>query len=236
MSQFPFSGFPPAGLDFLFQLRLNNNREWFAAHKRDYIAYVRDPALALVVALGARLQELSPNLIVDTRTNGSGSLFRLARDARFSRDPTPYRTKIILSFWEGDGKKMECPGFAMEIEPEGGIQYVGVYGFTPALLAAYRRAVLDEKLGVELVTALQAVRQAGNYTIGGEHYKRAPRGYPADHPRADLLRHNTLFAASPTLSPAVITSPDLIEVCRAHFQNMSPIHYWLVKIAQGANS
>ena len=102
------------------------------------------------------------------------------------------------------------------------------------MLTAYRDAVVDEQWGEELEAALAAVRSAGAYEIGGEHYKRVPRGHDPQHPRADLLRYNGLHVSHPRIERAVVTTPDFVDACFGHFQNAVPLHHWLVKITAQA--
>ena len=83
MNTSPFTGFPKETLQFFTDLAANNNKPWFDAHKPDYQNYVLAPARGLVVALGARLQDLSPNVVADPRVNKSN--FRIYRDIRFSK-------------------------------------------------------------------------------------------------------------------------------------------------------
>jgi uncharacterized protein (TIGR02453 family) len=234
MSQGPdFSGFPQQGLRFLRELEANNNREWFQAHKDEYRHQVLAPAQDLVFALGERLKGISPGIVYDTAASGSGSILRIYRDLRFSADKRPYNTYVRLVFWEGKLKKMENPSFFVRISPGGVGVYAGMHGFRKPVLAAYRDAVVDDLLGADLEEAIASVKGAGAYTVGGEHYKRVPRGYEADHPRADLLRYNGLWAhTAASINPAVITSPDLVEVCLEHCRNMAPLHRWLVKVGQ----
>ena len=231
-----FSGFPQEGLQFLADLAANNNRDWFEVHKVDYRTHLLEPAQAFVAALGQRLQTLSPHIVYDTRTNGGGSLMRIYRDTRFSKDKTPYKTHLLMAFWEGAGKKMENPGFFIDVEPSGAVVFVGQHVFPKPILSAYRDAVVDEKMGAELAEALDEVNGVSGYTTGGEHYKRVPRGYDAEHERADLLRYNGLYALSSPIAPEGITSPDLVEVCFEHCRNMAPLHRWLVALAQLTDS
>jgi uncharacterized protein (DUF2461 family) len=98
------------------------------------------------------------------------------------------------------------------------------------MLSAYREAVDDDALGAELAAALGAVQGAGAYEINGRHYKRVPRGYDPDHPRADLLRFNTLYASSPGIEPSLLSAPNLVDVVMDHCQNMAPIQRWLVRV------
>ena len=112
MSGQSFSGFPEEAARFLTQLSENNNRDWFNARKQVYANTIVTPAIAFVEAMGERLKYLSPHIQYDTRTNGQGSLMRIYRDIRFSKDKSPYKTWIGIRFWEGAGKKSELPGTA----------------------------------------------------------------------------------------------------------------------------
>ena len=87
-----FSGFSQEVISFYNELALNNDRDWFNAHKSVYTEKVLEPAQGFVLAMGERLRMLSPNIIADPRTNGSGSIFRIYKDTRFSKDKTPYKT------------------------------------------------------------------------------------------------------------------------------------------------
>ena len=152
---------------------------------------------------------------------------------RFSKDKTPYEPNVRVFFWEGEGKRMENPGFLLRIEPDRVDLYAGQHVFPKQSLAAYREAVVDEKLGAELEAAMAAVRGAGDYTLGGEHYKRVPRGYDAEHPRASLLRYNGLWAHAPNaVDRALITTRELLEACFEHCRNLAPLHHWLVKVRE----
>lgn len=224
-----FTGFPKAGLQFLSDLAENNNREWFTEHKPDFQKNIVEPAQAFVSAMGQRLETITPNIRYDTRTNGSGSMTRIYRDTRFSKDKTPYKTWIGMVFWEGQGKKNESPGFYFGISQEGSGIHVGMHGFPKPMLTAYREAIVDEELGPALVDIIQSIRAAG-LVVEGSYYKRAPRGYDVAHPRIDLLLHNALYASTPQLSPEIVTSPDLLDVCFNYFQQMAPLQQWLVKV------
>ena len=228
-----FSGFPKEGVQFLADLASNNNREWFQSNKRIFQEQLQKPAQKFVVALGVRLQEISPGIRFDTRTNGSGSLMRIYRDTRFSKDKTPYKTNISMAFWEGPGKKMASPGFFIRFEPSGGGIYVGQHVFDKIKLEAFREAVIDNQMGPELEAALAEVEIVGDYEVGGEHYKRVPRGYDVEHPRATYLKYNGLWAVNPTaVKEADLYKPELIDICFEQCQRMDPIQRWLVKLDQ----
>lgn len=233
-SETAFSGFPEEGLAFYQALAANNNREWFQAHKQDYIDYVQAPAVAFIMTLGERLKTLSDGIRYDTRTNGAGSLLRIYRDIRFSKDKTPYKTNLGIILWQGEGKKTECPAFYFHMEADAGQMHCGMHHFGKPMLAAYRDAVIDDKMGAELEDALAKVKGAGSYRIGGEHYKQVPRGYDPAHRRVGLLLYNGLSASAPPLAPSLVTSPDLVEVCFQQCRDMAPLFHWLVKLYRQA--
>lgn len=226
----PFSGFPLEGLQFLEELTSNNNRDWFEAHRTAYQTYLIKPAQAFVVALGQRLQTLSPGITYDTRTSGVGSILRIHRDVRFSADKSPYKTNLGVLFWQGKRRRVENPGFLFHMDAFNGAMFAGVYTFPKPLLDIYRSAVVDSHLGPELTTAIITVRNSGEYAIGGAHYKRVPRGYDPAHERADLLAYNGLYATSPHIAPDRLTQPDLVDLCFTHCHNMLALQQWLVKL------
>jgi uncharacterized protein (TIGR02453 family) len=224
-----FTGFPAAGFQFLRDLAANNNKAWFEAHKAQYIEQVQTPALALVAALGERLQAQFPEIRYDLRTNGGGSLMRLYRDTRFSSDKSPYKTNVAMMFMPANTKKMESAGFGLQFTPHDVGTMAGIFGFSKPMLERYREAVLEKKLGQELDDAVAAVRAAGDYTLGGETYKRIPQGLDASHPRAGWLKYTGLHVYSPALNTEAAASPAFVDTVMTHFLNMSPVYRWLAK-------
>lgn len=230
----PFSGFPAAGIAFLQDLAVNNNKAWFEAHKSTYLTEVQAPAVALVASLGACLREHFPEIRYDTRTNGSGSLMRIYRDTRFSSDKSPYKTNVAMMFSSGEGGKMAAPGFGLQLTPQQVELIAGIFAFTAPALNAYRAAVLDDDQGMQLEQAVAAVQAAGDYTIGGEGYKRVPAGLPSDHPRASWLKYKGLHVFAPAISLDIARSADLVDAALAHFLAMAPVQQWLVRMLVSA--
>ncbi len=223
-----FNGFKPATVQFYSQLRENNNKSWFEAHKTVYQDDVMTPAREFVMALGSRLQQLSPGVHADPRVNKS--IFRINRDVRFSHDKSPYKTNLGLWFWEGLGPRMECSGFYFQLEPPNLMLATGLYMFTKDTIKAYRDSVVDNVYGTDLHEAVTQVTQQGKYSLGGKHYKRVPRGYDPEHPNANLLLYNGLHVGYETAIPQVLYSPDLVEYCFQAYQDMYPIHRWLLEM------
>ncbi len=233
----PFGGFPIDVLKFLHELSENNNKVWFDENKHRYSNGVIANVPAFVSALGERLQaEISPDITYDTRTNGAGSMMRIYRDTRFSRDKSPYKINIAFAFWEGPRKKMQNPSFGFQFGTFGTSLYGGVCGFQKDMMEAYRNAVVDDVLGQELEATIAIVQDVGEYEISAEMYKRVPRGFDPEHPRAELLKYKGLHASSPQFDVELVTSPELVDICFEHCKNMAPIQQWLVKVDRTARN
>jgi len=227
-----FNGFPKECVKFYEELKRNNTREWFSERKPDFDNYVTAPARDFVFEMGKRLKEISPAVNADPRLNGS--IFRPYRDTRFSKDKTPYKTHLGIFFWEGEGPKMDCPGYYFHLEPPHMMLGAGNHCFSKPLLEAYRDSVVDPKHGAALVKALKTVEKRGDYAIGMKHYKKTPRGYDSRHPNAELLLYNGLTAAVTMPIPRELYSAELLDLCFARFKDISPVVEWLVEMAARA--
>ena len=219
-----FNGFPLELKQFFEQLKKNNNKAWFDAHRQDYDSFVMEPARDFVTVLGEKLRIIAPAVRAIPKVNQS--LFRINRDIRFSADKRPYKTHLGLWFWEGDSKRMECSGFYFHLEDNRLMLGTGMHVFPRKHLAVYRDAVADKKSGMQLAASIEQVTKRG-YPVGGEHYKRVPRGYEPDHPRAELLLYNGLFASTELPPAEALGSPDIVEAAFGHYSNMLPLHDWL---------
>lgn len=227
MRQHAFSGFSKETVRFFEGLRRNNNREWFEAHRAAFEAEVMEPAKAFVVAMGGRLRTIAPRIIAVPKVNKS--IFRLNRDTRFSRDPSPYKTNLGLYFWEGGPSRMEASGFYFHLEPPDMMLGAGVYMMPAPLLARYRRAVVDPKKGKELGLVAARIARLKGFDLGGKHYKRVPAGFDPAHPNAELLKHNGLYAGYETPIPQEFYSARLLDYCFERFKAALPLHRWLVR-------
>jgi uncharacterized protein (TIGR02453 family) len=153
---------------------------------------------------------------------------RIHRDLRFSKDKTPYHTHIRVIFWHVEGNRTHGPGFHIGFNHAECGLYAGQYSLGKGELEAYRRAV-DGDYGNELAKAISLVEGSGDYHVGGHRYKRVPRGFPPEHPRAELLRYGGLYAMT-QVDPAMATAPDFADVCFEHFGRMAPLVRWLVSL------
>ena len=224
-----FAGFPRDGLEFLAGLRSDNTREYFDAHRADYETALMQPAKQFVVALGAELRaRVSPGLRAEPRVNGS--ILRINRDTRFSTDKRPYKEHLDLWFWEGDGPSRERPGLFVRLRPETVQLGAGMHRLEPGPLAAYRAAVDDERTGTALEAAIGEALMLRGATVGGLAYKRIPRGYDADHPRAELLRHGALHVSGEWKLPRTVSSAKFTGWAAERLERLAPVERWLTAV------
>jgi uncharacterized protein (TIGR02453 family) len=215
--------FPPATLAFLRDLRDNNTREWFEAHRADYRAAYVEPAKELVEAVAPLLRELAPGINAEPRV--LGSIFRINRDTRFSKDKRPYKDHLDLWFWEGE-RRAATSGFFLRVTPTELIVGAGAHGLQRAALERFRAAVADEASGAELARIADALEEAG-VEPRGARYKRTPPGYAADGPAARFLLHDALYAHATEPAAVALDAARLIPTCHAHWTRMAPLHRWL---------
>lgn len=225
-----FTGFPKGVQGFFKALKQNNSKAWMDANKSEYAALLMEPSKEFVAAMEAPLRKIAPGIRAEPRVNGS--IMRMNRDTRFSKDKTPYKTAIHFIFWEGTGKAKDSPAFYMRFDDKNLGLAVGMMGFSPEELSRYRRAVLDEKSGKELVKAIAAIIKDGITTLGEPHYKRVPRGFDADHPRADLLLHAGLVAGGDCPIPDALFA-DAVGHVAGQFKKFRPLQAWLVDNVTG---
>ena len=219
-----FTGFSKQSLTFLDKLARNNERDWFHANRDMYEAELLGPAKDFVVAMGDRLFSLSPDINAEPRVNGS--IRRIARDIRFSPNKKPYKEYFDF-FFRYAGASKEGPGYFLRVTPKKMWVGGGAYVFDKAVLPKYRDAVAADKSGAALEAAVKKLRKAG-IEVGGEHYKRVPRGYDAEHPRGELLRHAGLYGMLEFKIPKEYFSPAFATFCTKHFKKIAPLNEWIV--------
>jgi uncharacterized protein (TIGR02453 family) len=171
------SGFGPAATQLFEDLEDQNTREFWLAHKAVFEREVREPMAALLDSLPEKYQPFK--------------VFRMNRDIRFSADKSPYKTT--------HGAAHGLPGAVhyLHLDASGFMVACGSYMMPPDELERYRQAVAEDSSGEELSEILAALRRRRSLRLGpggAEPLKTAPRGFPRDHPRGDLLRQKGVIA------------------------------------------
>ena len=206
-----FSGFPVAALDFYDDLEMDNTKSFWEAHKEVYVSAVKAPMASLVAALEPEF--------------GAAKVFRPYRDVRFAKDKTPYKTHQGAFVPSGPST-----GWYVQVGAAGVRVGVGYYEASSPRLAAIREAVADDRRGKQLQRIIAKLLKQG-WELGGETLKTAPRGYDADHPRIDLLRHKSMTLGKSYGFEPVIHTPGLLDTVCADWRAARPFVEWV-----GANA
>ena len=205
-------------LEFLGELRANNNREWFEANKHRYESDVREPALAYIEAMAPHLAKISGSFLASPKKVG-GSLMRIYRDVRFSKDKTPYKTNIGIQFRHVAGKDVHAPGFYLHIDPDEVFLGAGIWRPDGPTLQQMRLLIDDDqarwrKLAKKLNTK--------GYALSGESLKRPPKGYDKDHPLIDDLKRKD-FIGVLNLDHSAVPKKDFLKLTARHFAAASEL-------------
>jgi len=203
-----FSGFRREAIQFLADLAVNNDRAWFQPRKAEYERLLKQPLEALCVALAERFEAQG----IPLRADPARSPFRIYRDVRFSKDKSPYKTNVGASFpWAGDGADAVtgegAGGGYFHLAP--GEIYIGggIWHAEPTRLNAFRRLVDTDPARVHaVIDEPRFVAAFGQVT--GSRLTRVPKGYPTDHPEAELLKLKDVGFGR-NLSDAEATSAEL---------------------------
>lgn len=185
--------FTAQSMAFLKRLAKNNNRDWFHENKADYEDLIRTPALNFIDDMENDLAHLSPHFLAIAKKVG-GSLMRVHRDVRFSKDKSPYKTNIGIQFRHEMGKDVHAPGFYLHIAPDECFVGVGIWRPDSTALGKIRDAIIERD-----TAWLAAVNDSSfkkNFEISGESLKNAPRGYNKEHPLIDDLKRKDFIAIS----------------------------------------
>lgn len=196
----------PELFSFLEDLKRNNRRDWFEENRERYEKDVREPLLAFVRAFEEPLARISPSMTAVAKKSG-GSLFRIHRDVRFSKDKSPYKTWAALQFRHERGKDVHAPGYYLHLEPDEVFVGAGMWRPASAPLAAVRERI-DERPD-EWTAARDEVVAAG-WELGGDSLKTAPRGYSVDHPMIEDIRRKDFIVSRP-LRQADVTRADFVK-------------------------
>jgi uncharacterized protein (TIGR02453 family) len=199
-----FRGWPVEAVEFFDGLLADNSRVYWQDHKHVYEECVRAPMDALLTDLGPEF--------------GAGKIFRPYRDVRFSTDKAPYKTAIAATLERGGYIQMSADGLAAGC---------GLYRPASDQLERYRAAVADARTGAALVKLVVAARAAKIDITASESLKTAPRGYPKDHPRIDLLRQKGLIAWREWPVGAWLGTAKAKQRVVDFFHDAAPVQRWL---------
>ena len=215
-----FAGFPKDFFAFFRELKANNNRPWFEENKERFKESVQAPMSQFIAAMAPKLAKISKNFVADPRPNG-GSMFRIYRDVRFSKDKRPYKEHAACHFRHALGKDAHAPGFYMHFAPDEVIFGGGLWMPPPEALSkirdqiagkpqAWKKAVMDKKFTAHFDG------------VHGDALTRPPRGYDPEHPYIDDIKRKSFFAMHEG-SVKLASSPKLVDEVSDTFASASPL-------------
>jgi uncharacterized protein (TIGR02453 family) len=205
-----FRGWPEQALDFYVGLEADNSKAYFQGHKATYEECVKAPFLSLS-------EEIE-------REFGPLRVFRPNRDIRFSKDKSPYKTTAAAAT-ESEGGA----AYYVQISTAGLYVGSGFYHLATDQLERYRVAVADARSGPKLATAVAALRKQGFGVDSRESLTRAPRGYPPDHPRIDLLRNKGMHAGKEFGAPRWLQTKGALDRIVKTWRAAGPMNRWLAQ-------
>jgi len=204
---------------FLKELLNNNNKAWFDKNRQRYEDEVRTPALEFIEAMAQPLSKISPHFVASPKKVG-GSLMRVHKDIRFSKDKTPYKTNIGIHFKHERGKDVHAPGFYLHIEP--GDVFVGAGIWRPESSTLRNVRMLIDENPAQWKKLSKKLQGKDNFNLSGDSLKRAPKGYSEDHTMIEDLKRKD-FIAVQNLKPSVITGKDFHKDIARLFKSAAPL-------------
>ena len=222
-SQSPASHLTPASLTFLRSLIRANRRdpvlarEWFAGHKDEWEASLKQPMLAIISTVTAEMESFAPAHVRPAEK----SFFRIYRDTRFSNDKRPYKEHVAAWWSHRDLEKTSGAGFYFHVSPTEVIVAAGSYMPGKDQLAAIRHWLADHHADFRALLAAPALRRTFA-EFEGNALTRPPAGFAADHPALDLLRCRQ-WGLSCTLPVETALSPRLVAEITRRFRLAAPV-------------
>ncbi len=215
----------PIILDFLKQLTVNNNREWFNANK-DFYNRAKQEFENFIDEFIPVLAKIDPEI---GSLNAKDCTFRIYKDVRFSKDKSPYKTNMGAYLVKG-GKKSRFGGYYLHVEPEGSFLAGGIHMPDSTVLKAIRTEIYEN---VNEYESLINNPEHKKYFDGvyGDKLKTAPKGFPKDWPHIDYLRHKG-YAVVHYIDDTILLDPDFSDYAANVFKALKPFNQWMNKIVR----
>ena len=222
-----FNGFDKKGIEFLKKLEKNNSKVWFENHRHIWEQTILAPNKAFIEDMGETLQILVPTIKALPKV--SGSLFKIYRDVRFSKDKTAMKDKIGLMFWQGLGHRMQSSSFYMHYTKEKYFVAAGIRSFKSPLLKTYRNYIKNEKNRDSLHIILEDLKSKG-YNHTQEKYKRVPKDFTGDESHLYLTKFDSLFSYIEYDLDDVFYTVELLDKLFKIYDDMKDLQTWVYQM------
>ncbi len=219
-----FTGFKKEGIEFLKELKQNNSKEWFELHRYIWEKNILKPNISFIKDMGETLQILVPT--INALPKVGGSLFRIYRDIRFSKDKTPLKSKIGLLFWQGRAHRMQSSSFYMHYDENEYFIASGIRAFKPPLLKGYREYIQDIRQREKLHHILQKLISKG-YSLPETKYKRVPQIFDKSDKFIYLTLFGAIFAYKIFKIDDIFFTQEFLDKAFCAYSDMKDLQQWV---------
>jgi uncharacterized protein (TIGR02453 family) len=210
--------FTPAGLRFLRGLARNNNRDWFNERKPVYEAEIKRPMLAVIEAVTGAMMDFAPGHVRAPES----IMMRIYRDTRFSANKQPYKPHIA-AWWVHDGlRKTSGAGFYLHVSAKQVEIAAGAFMPETEQLLAIRRFLMEHHKEYRKLAQARGLKRLLTEDEGHERLSRSPKGFPAEHPAAELYRQKR-WGFGVSLAPEMATQPEFARTVAQYFRVAAPL-------------
>ena len=222
-----FTGLNEGLFLFLEDLKLNNNRSWFNKNKQRYLDEVVQPVAELIICVGGFLPQISSSFVADPKANG-GSMFRIYRDIRFSKDKTPYKTHVGCQFRHIAGRGAHAPGFYIHIEPNTLFVGGGIWLPPSDVLFNIRTAIARHPDKWKKAAHGETLQKVFPQGVAGVKLKRPPSGFSADLPFIEDIKKKSFFVMT-KIEKNKAKSESFMGAIKGTFTSASPVIEFICK-------
>jgi len=218
-----FNGFPKDFFKFFNELKKNNTRDWFTANKPRYYESVVQPMGEYIVSIAPHLERIAPFYKADPKPH-NGSMFRIYRDTRFSKDKTPYKTHAACHFRHKAGRDAHAPGFYLHIETDRISIGGGIWRPPAKQLGLIREFIADNPSAWEKLARSSVLKKMGG--VQGDSLKRPPRGYDPDARHIEDLKRKSFYLMS-VADAELALGPELVTESARVFRTAAKLNHFI---------
>lgn len=221
--QSKFKGFTPDTIKFLAELRTNNNKPWFEAHKGEYERFVLEPLQELVMDIGPFMLTIDPDF--ETRPRVDKTISRIYRDTRFSHDKSPFKSCMWITFKRPIKDWKDAPAYFLEITPDSYRYGMGFYSASKETMDRLRKAI-DEK-PKEFMKAVSFYSKQQDFIVEGEKYKRVLNSGLSNELQEWYQRKNLYLVCNRDIDERFF-SKELADDLTSGFKLLAPFYRYLL--------
>jgi uncharacterized protein (TIGR02453 family) len=222
-----FQGFSKKGIKFLKDLSKNNTKVWFEDHRHIWEDEIQKQTKDYVQEMGETLQILVPSINFNPKV--SGSLFKIYRDVRFSKDKTPMKSKIGIIFWQGTSHRMQSSSFYMHFDKDEYFIATGIRNFKQPLLKTFREYLKDNKKREELHHIIEDLQTKG-YLFPEAKFKRLPRGIAKEDSFLYLYFFGAMYAYQIFKIDKIFYSEEILNRVFKIYEDMLHLQQWVYEM------